>query len=174
MSVNIIKMVMANHDLKGPVKAVALVLAEHAHKDGSETYPSLSLIEVESGYSRRTVQRAIQELLDRRVITKTKNWTPRQSNHYRFLAVSEWSERPHPSNPVWSQRHLRVVRVTPQSGHSDTLTIKEPLDNQLRRAKNSSDPQSEISFSDNQLKAKAARELLEAQRRARRRITADS
>ena len=166
MAVEIIKLVMDRRDLKGPVKAVALVLAEHAHSDGSNAYPSVGLIAAESGYSRSTVERAIARLLELQVIAKTKNWTPRSSNRYRFFVDSVSSERQVRTDSVSSERGVRVVRVTSQSSQSDTLTVKEPLYNLLGAVQNLSDGDGEVSFSTNRLKAREARELIAAQRRA--------
>ena len=92
MSIEAIKAVMGRHDLRGPVKAVALVMAEHAHKDGSESFPSIATIALEAGVCRSTVKRSIAQLIEQGVITKTKGWTPRTSNTYRFLIISEGSE----------------------------------------------------------------------------------
>ncbi|MBN0043095.1 helix-turn-helix domain-containing protein [Streptomyces actuosus] len=50
---------------------VLAVLAEHAHKDGSNSYPSVDLISYCTGYDRRTVQRALRRLEDGRLIRKT-------------------------------------------------------------------------------------------------------
>lgn len=166
MAVEIIKLVMDRRDLRGPVKAVALVLAEHAHSDGTDAYPSVGLIAAESGYSRSTVERAIAKLLELNVITKTRNWTPRSSNRYRFFVDSVSSERQVSSDSVSSERGVRVVRMTSQSSQSDTLTTKEPLYNHLGAVENLSRDVTEVSFSNNRLRARQARELIAAQRRA--------
>lgn len=148
MSVNVIKAVMARHDLRGPTKAVALVLAEHAHKDGSETYPSIATIALESGFSRSTVERSIKKLRELHIITKTKNWTPRHSNRYRFVIDLGSSERQVPTDSVVSERRVRHVRVKGQSSQSDDLTPKEPLYNQLGAVKNLTVRADRVSFSD--------------------------
>jgi DNA-binding transcriptional MocR family regulator len=148
MSVNVIKAVMGLHDLKGPTKSIALVLAEHAHEDGSETYPSIATIALESGFSRSTVERAIKKLRELQIITKTKNWTPRHSNRYRFTIDLDTSERQVSTDSVVSERRVRHVRVTGQSSQSDDLTPKEPSYNQLRLAKSSPVRIDRVSLSD--------------------------
>lgn len=148
MSVNVIKAVMARHDLRGPTKAVALVLAEHAHEDGSETYPSIATIALESGFSRSTVERSIKKLRELHIITKTKNWTPRHSNRYRFVIDLGSSERQVSTDSVVSERRVRHVRVKGQIRQSDDLTPIEPLYNQLGAAKNSTVRADRVSFSD--------------------------
>lgn len=168
MSVEAIKAVMGRHDLRGPVKAVALVMAEHAHKDGSESFPSIATIALEAGVCRSTVKRSIAQLIEQGVITKTKGWTPRTSNTYRFLIVSEGSERTHPSMGVGSQRTVRGFTQTHQRVHREPLTPIEPLDNQLRRATILSVVEGDDSFSNNQLQVRQVREVLKAQRKARR------
>jgi len=169
MSVNVIKAVMRLHDLRGPAKAVALVLAEHAHEDGSETYPSISTIALESGFSRSTVERSIKQLRDMRIIMKTKNWTPRHSNKYRFTIELGSSERQVPSDSVVSERRVRVVRVKGQSSQSDDLTPREPLYNQLGGAQVLPGHSVGVSFSDNPLRVQEARDVIREQRRIKAR-----
>jgi hypothetical protein len=169
MSVNVIKAVMGLHDLRGPAKAVALVLAEHAHEDGSETYPSISTIALESGFSRSTVERSIKQLRDMRIIMKTKNWTPRHSNKYRFTIDLGSSERQVTTDSVVSERRVRVVRVTGQSSQSDDLTPREPLYNQLGGAQVLPGHPVGVSFLDNPLRVQEAREAIREQRRIRAR-----
>ena len=148
MSVNVIKAVMARHDLRGPTKSIALVLAEHAHEDGSETYPSIATIALESGFSRSTVERSIKKLCEMHIIVKTKNWTPRHSNRYRFVIDLGSSERQVSSDSVVSERRVRHVRVKGQTRQSDDLTPIEPLYNQLGAVKNSTVRADRVSFSD--------------------------
>lgn len=174
MSIQAIKAVMGRHDLRGPIKAVALVMAEHAHQDGTETFPSVNLISLESGYCRSTVKRSIAQLIERGIITKTKGWTPRTSNTYRFLIISEGSEITLSPKSEGSQRTVRGFTDTPQRVQREPLTPREPLDNQLGRAENLSASQVDVSFAINRSKVQEARELLKAQRRARGRLSADS
>jgi len=148
MSVNVIKAVMARHDLRGPTKSVALVLAEHAHEDGSDTYPSIATIALESGFSRSTVERSIKKLRELQIITKTKNWTPRHSNRYRFTIDLDTSERQVSNDSVVSERRVRHVRLTGQSSQSDDLTPIEPLYNQLRHPKSLTERIDRVSLSD--------------------------
>jgi DNA-binding transcriptional MocR family regulator len=168
MSVNVIKAVMGL-DLRGPVKTIAIVLAEHAHKDGRESFPSVSTIARESGYCTRTVQRSLEQLMEKAIITKTKRWTPRTSNTYRFLIDLEVTES-HPSeDSEVTESHPRGDRESRQSRQRVTLTPREPLYNLLGAAEISSVDSVGISFSDNQLRAKAVRELLQEQRRIKAR-----
>jgi DNA-binding transcriptional ArsR family regulator len=50
---------------------VLQVLAEHAHKDGSNAYPTLRRLRYRTGYDRSTVQRALRRLTDAHLITAT-------------------------------------------------------------------------------------------------------
>lgn len=168
MSVEAIKAVMGRHDLRGPMKAVALVMAEHAHQDGTESFPSVATIALEAGVGRSTVKRSIAQLIELGVIAKTKGWTPRTSNTYRFLIISEGPQRTHPSRGVGPERTLRGSRENRQRVQSEPLTPREPLDNQLRRATILTVVEGDGSFSNNQLKAREARELLRAKRKVRR------
>ena len=169
MSVNVIKAVMARHDLRGPAKTIALVLAEHAHKDGRESFPSVSTIARESGYCTRTVQRSLEQLMEKGIITKTKRWTPRTSNTYRFLIDLEVTES-HPSeDSEVTESHPRGDRESGLSRQRVTLTPREPLYNLLGGAELLSDHSVDVSLSENQLRAQAARELIREQRRIKAR-----
>ena len=169
MSVNVIKAVMARHDLRGPAKSIAIVLAEHAHKDGRESFPSVSTIARESGYCTRTVQRSLEQLMEKGIITKTKRWTPRTSNTYRFLIELEVTES-HPSaDSEVTQSHPRGDRESRQSRQRVTLTPREPLYNQLGADQVLPGHPVGVSFSDNPLRVQEAREAIREQRRIKAR-----
>jgi DNA-binding transcriptional ArsR family regulator len=50
---------------------VLQALAEHAHPDGTNAYPSLRRLRYRTGYDRSTVQRALRRLQDAKLITPT-------------------------------------------------------------------------------------------------------
>jgi len=169
MSVNVIKAVMGRDDLRGPAKTIAIVLAEHAHKDGRESFPSVSTIARESGYCSRTVQRSLEQLMEKGIITKTKRWTPRTSNTYRFLIDLEVTESHPLTDSEVTESHPRGDRESRQSRQRVTLTPREPLYNHLGGAEFSPVDGAGVSFSENQLRARAARQLLQEQRRIKAR-----
>ena len=64
MSVEALHAVFEDRDVKGAAKAVLLSLANHAHADGTEAYPSVPTIMGESGLSRSAVFDALARLKD--------------------------------------------------------------------------------------------------------------
>lgn len=48
---------------------VLVALADHAQDDGSQCFPSVSTVSALTGYDRRTVQRALRQLVQLRVLT---------------------------------------------------------------------------------------------------------
>lgn len=68
---------------------VLAALAEHAHSDGTETYPSVPLIQYKTGYTRRTVQEALGRLADGGLIKATGT-----KHGCTIWALSLWLKRP--------------------------------------------------------------------------------
>lgn len=62
MSVEVIKLAMTGSMSRGPARAVLLVLAYHAHRDGSRAHPTIETIAWEAGLHRATVFSALTEL----------------------------------------------------------------------------------------------------------------
>lgn len=62
MSVEVIKLAMTGSMSRGPARAVLLVLAYHAHRDGSRAHPTIETIAWEAGLHRATVFTALSEL----------------------------------------------------------------------------------------------------------------
>lgn len=70
MSMRLMVMVK-NTDLRYPAaKLVLFILAEHAHDDGSNTYPSVARIARDTGLSKRSVRRALKFLDGTGIIMK--------------------------------------------------------------------------------------------------------
>src|SRR5262245_14009737 len=110
-------------NLGGPATAVLCDLADRA-TDTGVCWPAVATIAADTGYDRRTVQRAL-----RRLEVEGLLMTRRTGRGTRYtLAVSAASEA--------SESHIRGVTLTPLRRHSDALTQKNPKEPNARaRAK---------------------------------------
>lgn len=106
---------------------VLQALAEHAHKDGTNAYPSVLRLRYRTGFDRRTVQRALRRLEEAGLITPDGSvhgctrWTlamkaQRPASDWEALEADEEAERAAVAERV--RRH-RANRVT----HSDAVTV---------------------------------------------------
>ena len=62
MAINMITRVLAIRGLRPAEKSVLICLAYHAHDDGTRSFPSIRTLALESGFSARTVKRALKSL----------------------------------------------------------------------------------------------------------------
>jgi hypothetical protein len=118
--------------IKGDAKLVLLALVElyAGHKDGSNCYPSIDSLVWHTELSRRTVQRALDLLEERSIVTRIQ--CVGTSNLYEFgdadKLESAIPERPARQARV-SQGHPRQadtsVTLTPLSGQADTPPVSQ-------------------------------------------------
>jgi hypothetical protein len=72
--------------LKASEWIVAMILADHANADGGHSFPSERKIEKESPLTRKTVQTAIQGLIDQGIVERESEPTRTTPAVYRFPA----------------------------------------------------------------------------------------
>lgn len=88
MSYTVTKLVLDLQGLSPSEKAVANVLAYHAHPDGSNAFPSMTTIAREAGFKhRQSVQRVMKRLEEKKIIAAdtAKLGGRSRSTRYRFL-----------------------------------------------------------------------------------------
>jgi DNA-binding transcriptional ArsR family regulator len=119
---------------------VLQVLAEHAHKDGTNAYPSVRRIRYRTGYDRRTVQRALRRLEDAKLITAygmvngCTRWRlsmdlVRPESDMAELEAEEEAERAATAERVRKHRAQRVTHSTPvtEGDVTDSATVRNAL-----------------------------------------------
>ena len=62
MSIMQVERVLNHSQTRGPARTVLLVIAYHAHDDGSGSHPGLDRIAQESGFGRATVARSVPRI----------------------------------------------------------------------------------------------------------------
>jgi hypothetical protein len=111
---------------RGPVQHVAVWLAWHAHDDGGGIWAAQSTIAAEGGISRRTVQRALDELVDAKVVEVEQHGGKRGTNRYRVrlcaLCATETQE-----GLSASERRGTRVRETHKPNKNTALTDQQRL-----------------------------------------------
>lgn len=124
---------------------VLQALAEHAHKDGTNTYPSVLRLRYRTGYDRRTVQRALRRLeaaklifrdgtvngctcwkLAMKQVRPVSDWTALEAEEEAERAAGAERVRRHRANRV---THSNDVTVT----HSDDVTEGDVTDSESVR-----------------------------------------
>jgi DNA-binding transcriptional ArsR family regulator len=115
--------------IKGDAKLVLLALVElyAGHKDGSNCYPSIDSLVWHTELSRRTVQRALDLLEERGIVTRIQ--CVGTSNLYEF-GDADTLERTIPERPApASRRHMRQADtradLTPPLCHADTPPVSQ-------------------------------------------------
>lgn len=92
--------VLGTLDLPGPAKAIALWIASHCNSSRLVCYPSIATLSSESGFSRKTVERAISQLEDMGLIyvwrQKPEDDKRRRTNHYA---------------PAWPEHHPTLAHI---------------------------------------------------------------
>jgi hypothetical protein len=82
--INVIVWTLEQKGLTPTEKLVALILANHAHKDGSNARPGQRRICEQSGLSEASVRRSIKSLLEKGTITKARESTATMPASYTF------------------------------------------------------------------------------------------
>lgn len=77
-----------DQELRTPLKFVLLAMGDHADHDGNNIYPSIGLIAKKTGYSERTVQASIRELIDIGLLEFVKTHPKLRTNVYRYTWVN--------------------------------------------------------------------------------------
>lgn len=119
-------------------------LAEHAHEDGTNAFPSVLRIQYRTGFDRRTVQRALRRLEDAGLIVP--DGTVRGCTRWRLAMElrrppSDWEEleaeeEAGRASAAERQRRSRAKRVT----HSDDVTVTHSGDVTVTDADDVTDP----------------------------------
>lgn len=126
--------------LKGPKLSVFLCIALHCNRD-MESWPSISQIEKETGYSNKPIGEAIDELCELGLITKVKsrNKGSFDNNQYtvrQFFYMGRDSERPETENPdhVYSvhmeQVHTKKIPSLKNLEISDEISPRKQAGNE--------------------------------------------
>jgi hypothetical protein len=113
------------HKLRAAVHHVGLTLSTYANRDGTRAHPSVARLVQDTGLSKRTVLRALEELRSRRLVVRTFR---RQQSGRRGLADEyrlTLPERVPPEHPVTAREHEsatpeRVPRTTRTGATDDT------------------------------------------------------
>ena len=95
-------------------KLVAIALADHCHDDGTDAFPSVSLLAEKTNLNERTVRRTLQELVRLDVLMLQRKSGQHRPNCYYFPIPDGFAKlRPDTAPTLNSDRTL-----TPQTGHS--------------------------------------------------------
>jgi Helix-turn-helix domain len=117
---------VAMDKLRGPIQHVAVWMAWHAHDDGGGIWAAQPTIATEAGISRRTVQRALDELEAAKVVEKDEHGGKRGTNRYRIrlcaLCVTDTQEALYAS-----ERRGTRVRETHKPNKNTALTDQQRL-----------------------------------------------
>jgi helix-turn-helix protein len=113
-------------------KAVALKLADCAHDDGSNVYPSVARIANEAEVSPRTVQRVLRDFVSEGllIVVREGGKGPRDTTEYRFsldqlVALSSPPKPLNKGDKLAPLEPARVTkRVTPCPAKGDTVSSK--------------------------------------------------
>lgn len=123
MSYKLVDAVLKSRCCINPAKAVLVAMAAYANDDGTSIYPSLEEIGEDAGVSKSTVQRAINDLINDKIVTKTSTEHHWGRGHYTVeyvinigsLVVAQTSSQ----SDQWSEGLKPVVTQTFTSGHTD-------------------------------------------------------
>ena len=115
-------------------KLVALALADHCHDDGSEGRPSVATICRKTGYSRSSVQRILQILVDKEILAVQRKPTPRSPTVYMFIMPDEGFPQGYQvTTSEVSDSVVRGVKLRPEP-------TKEPSYLTISKTTNKNDP----------------------------------
>ncbi len=133
MSVQAQTAVINHSRARGSVYTVLLMLANHAHADGTNAYPSVETLAREARVSVRTVQGALQHLIAMGEVSCTPREGPRGTNIYSILLPIQGTPAESAPRKV---RHdtPQILQGTPQrtadnpadSAPKPSLTVIEP------------------------------------------------
>lgn len=100
-------------------KLTALLLASYANPDGTNIYPGVARLAVQSGYDYRTVQRALKQLRDMGLITPlSRKGMPRTWNTgYRLTFGSDTIELANVPSPATEDADVQKLRVLYRGKH---------------------------------------------------------
>lgn len=112
-------------------RLVALALADHADHDGHHAYPAVDTIAGKTEMHRRTVQRALNDLVKLGVLEIEATGGGRRATTYGFPGVAERHPSPernpgHPGTPGVAPDRPRGGTLPPHPGQPATLTVLEP------------------------------------------------
>jgi DNA-binding transcriptional MocR family regulator len=105
--------------LGGPASAVLRDLADRANESGV-CWPSIATIAADTGYDRRTIQRALRTLEHERLIESKR--TGRGSRYTLNLS----HQRRHSDASDASESHIRGVTLTPKASRTQKNPTRTP------------------------------------------------
>lgn len=115
-------------DIPHAHKFVALALADHAHKDGSEARPSQFLLSKKTNISDRHIRRILRDLLEWGVIKIQRPAGQHRATTYQI--VMNFPDRTPMSTLTKSRPDISASRPdigVAQTGHGCPTNLKEPL-----------------------------------------------
>ena len=113
-----------------------MVLADYAHPETAEAFPSVDLLAVDCEMSRRNMIRCINELEERRFISRVRRGNQHRPSVYRLHLVShapidegdtQASDKMSPAGEGASYDRVHVTSETSVSDTSDTIGVQEEL-----------------------------------------------
>lgn len=132
MSVKVLTHVFQHSEASGNDRVVLLVLADHAHDDGTGAYPAQAMIAHKARITDRTVRDCLRRLEDAGEIERTGT-RPRGVVEYRVILTPEDSSgrKPDVATPEDSRKRPRKPSsdkplVSSVSGDPPTSTREEP------------------------------------------------
>lgn len=94
MSVKVTTWVWEHSASRGPARLVLLAIADNAHDDGAQAWPSITTLVRKTGLAERTVQAAIKTLAKLGELDVEHNAGPRCVNLYRVLMTTPAGDAP--------------------------------------------------------------------------------
>jgi hypothetical protein len=136
MSIYVMLPVFETTKLTSSEKLVALSLAENAHDDGTDAYPSISTTAAKTGLSDRTITRLLQSLVAKEVLVVQRKATNNFPTTYKFLLSPDgkylaidapWGDTMTPPNESRGDIDDARGDIDDSSGcHGVTQTVIEP------------------------------------------------
>ena len=94
MSVKVTTWVWEHSASRGPARLVLLAIADNAHDDGAQAWPSITTLVRKTGLAERTVQVALNALQAIGELQVDHNAGPRHCNLYRILMLTPAGDAP--------------------------------------------------------------------------------
>lgn len=122
MSVYCMARVFNKSKATGIDRFVLLSIADNAWDDGSNAWPSIKRICYKTGLGRRTVQRAINSLIQMGELERIER--PGHSSFYNVLITDEWPDNPFLEDDV--QSTVPVVAKKAKQPKKEVAKVREP------------------------------------------------
>jgi hypothetical protein len=127
VSVKVTTWVWEHSRSRGPARLVLLAIADNAHDDGAQAWPSITTLIRKTGHVERTVQEALKALQELGELEIDYNGGPRRCNLYRVVMGTPAGDAPpqemHPAGDAGVQEvhpyPAGDAGVTPQEMHPE-------------------------------------------------------